>query len=361
MQKKIIALAIAAAFATPVVAMADVTMYGTMDGGFRHQTNDSATQGTTDSMQMGQYNTARFGLKSVEDMGDGMKTNVVLETSYAPGGVGTNSNMTAGATPATTATTAPTNVNNPFGLLFDRQATIGVSAGWGSIDMGWNYTTSFKTIASYDPLGYKWLGQAGAKTSDTTDRAGNLVYNGKFGDVGVTVEYDVNNAAKTYQPATGAGRAVGVQYASGAINVGAAYTAQEGDTFFGYDDSMTHVTVGGGYNFGDGKISVGYAKKAIKGAAGLGDNTNTNTWLGGNYNVSSKINVLAAYYNNATNSGAVNAADATKKIMIVGATYSLSKMTSMYVSFDKTTANTGATNAQDVVTNGSTLGLSTTF
>ena len=60
MQKKIIALAIAAAFAAPVAAMADVTMYGALDGGFRHQTNDSDSAaagfkgtGTTDSMQMG--------------------------------------------------------------------------------------------------------------------------------------------------------------------------------------------------------------------------------------------------------------------------------------------------------------------
>jgi len=52
MQKKIIALAIAAAFAAPAVALADVTMYGSMDGGFRHQTNDAASAGTTDSMQM---------------------------------------------------------------------------------------------------------------------------------------------------------------------------------------------------------------------------------------------------------------------------------------------------------------------
>ena len=355
MQKKIIALAIAAAFATPVVAMADVTMYGSMDGGFRHQTNDAAATGTTDSMQMGQYNTARFGLKSVEDMGDGMKTNVVLETSYAPTGIGSNTAMNPAANAAAQATMSPG--NNPFGLLFDRQATMGLSGDWGSFDMGWNYTTSFKTIATYDPLGYKWLGQAGAKSSDTSDRAGNLVYTGKFGDVSVTAEYDVNNSTKTTQPTVGAARAVGVQYASGAINLGAAYTAAEAT--LGQDNAMTHVTVGGGYNFGDAKVSVGYAKKATKTAAS--DSTDTNMWFGGSFNVSSKVGVSAAYYSNATNSGATGAADGTKKIMIVGATYSLSKKTLMYVSLDKTTANTGATNAQDVVTNGSTLGLSTTF
>ncbi len=361
MQKKIIALAIASAFAAPV-AMADVTMYGTMDGGFRHQTNDDPAKGTTDSMQMGQYNTARFGLKSVEDMGDGMKTTVVLETSYAPGGIGANSamNSTTYVNPTTGASATGPNLatNNPFGLLFDRQATLGVSGGFGSVEMGWNYTTSFKTIATYDPMNYKWLGQAMAQTSDTQDRAGNVVYSNTFGDVSVRAEYDVTNATKTSQPSTGAGRAVGVTYASGAINAGVAYSAQEASAAgLAYDDSMTHVTAGAGYKFGDAKVSVGYAKKATKTAAN--DNTSTNMWLGGSFKATGAVNVSAAYYNRVTNTGAANALDNTTKVMIVGATYDLSKKTQMYVSFDKTTLSVDG--SADVVTNGSTIGVSTVF
>lgn len=361
MQKKIIALAIASAFAAPV-AMADVTMYGSMDGGFRHQTNEGAG-GTTDSMQMGQYNTARFGLKSVEDMGDGMKTTVVLETSLAPAGIGANPAInSAGYYNPTTyaAGTAPSAANNnPFGLLFDRQATIGVSAGWGSVDLGWNYTASFKTIVKYDPLGYKWLGQAKAKTSDYTDRMGSAQYNGKFGDVAVIGEYYVTDATKTAQPKVGAGRAVGVSYDANGITVAGAYTAIEADTLAGYDDSTTHMTVGGGYSFGDGKVSVGYAKKSQKTTAG--DSTDTNMWLGGSYKVTGKANVLAAYYSGAKNSGASGAADSTSKVMIIGATYDLSKKTNLYFSADRTTTNTGATGAADVVTVGETIGLNTAF
>jgi len=50
---------------------------------------------------------------------------------------------------------------------------------------GWNYTTSFKVIKSFDPFDYKYLGVAQAKTADYTDRTGNLTYTGKFGDVTV--------------------------------------------------------------------------------------------------------------------------------------------------------------------------------
>ena len=132
MQKNIIALAIAAACAAPVAALADVTIYGSMDGGLRHQTNDAAAAGTTDSMQMGQYNTARWGFKAVDDLGDGMKANVVLETSLAPGGVGANTDMTSGVQCCNCVSPSmQANPSNPFGLIFDRQATIGVEGGFG--------------------------------------------------------------------------------------------------------------------------------------------------------------------------------------------------------------------------------------
>jgi len=352
MQKKIIALAIAAAFAAPAVALADVTMYGSMDGGFRHQTNDAASAGTTDSMQMGQYNTARFGMKGSDDLGDGMKANVVLETSLAPPGVGSNT-----AISGPQAVTSDFSSANPFGLLFDRQATIGLSGGWGSFDMGWNYTTSFKVIKSFDPFDYKYLGVAQAKTADYTDRTGNLTYTGKFGDVTVLAEYDVTNATKTTQPSTGAGRAVGVMYASGPINVGASYTAIESSV--GSDTPVTHVSLGGGFKFGDGKVSVGYAKKATKTTAS--DSTQADMWLGASYNVSSKIGATAAYYSRASNTGAAGASDSTSKVAMIGVTYNLSKATQLYLETDKTTTVAAAAGSPDVITTGTSFGLSTSF
>lgn len=367
MQKNIIALAIAAAFAAPAVAMADVTVYGSMDGGLRHQINDSiAAGGTTDSMKMGQYNTARWGFKAVDDMGDGMKTNVVLETSLAPGGVGQNADMTSGAAAYPAATM---NMTNPFGLIFDRQATIGLQTDMIKFDMGWNYSTSFKTIVSYDPFGGKFLGVTGATTSAATLRNGGMQVNAKFGDVAVNAEYMMNDSYQSRQPAFGStGRALGVTYASGAINVGAAYTAKEATLMTATgadagDNSYTHMTAGAGYNFGDGKASVGYAKKTTKpGTSAVNsDSTQTDMWLGANYNMSSALGVTAAYYSRASNSGVAAAADSTNKTMMVGLTYNLSKKTLVYLEMDRAVANTGATGVDDTKTVGTSAGLSTVF
>lgn len=370
MQKKMIALAIAAAFAAPV-AMAEVTMYGSMDGGLRHQTNDAATAGTTDTMQMGQYNTARFGFKGVDDLGDGMKATVILETSLAPGGVGANPYTN---TTSSTTSQGTFNSSNPFGLLFDRQATIGVSGGWGSFDMGWNYTASFKTIKTYDPFDYKYLGIAGAKSSDYADRAGSMAYGGKFGDVSVIAEYYVNNGnkAQDVDPSTapGKGRALAVNYASGAINAGFAYTVVEPGLVYAtapttgitvtQNDGITHITAGAGYNFGDGKVSVGYAKKNTK-AIAASDATDTNMWLGASYNLSTKMAVTAAYYSNAKNTGAAGANDSTKKTLMAGVAYGLSKATQVYLEIDKATSNTGVAGAADTIVSGTSAGLSTSF
>ena len=128
-------------------------------------------------------------------------------------------------------------------------------------------------IKTYDPFDYKYLAVAGARTSDVKrvidnagntanqDRTGNMSYSKKFGDITVLAEYMMNNSTRITQPTGGTGRALGALYASGPINAGLAYTKIEAS--LGFTDEVTHVTAGAGFNFGDGKVSVGYAKNAI--------------------------------------------------------------------------------------------------
>jgi predicted porin len=123
---------------------------------------------------------------------------------------------------------------------------------------------------------------------------------------------------------------------------------------------ITHIAAGGGYNFGDGKVSVGYAKKTTASfAAGGPEATDSNMWLGGSFNMTTKVALTAAYYSNTKNAGG-GAVDSTKKIMMAGVTYDLSKKTQVYFELDKTTANAGGA-AKDVITSGTSLGLSTSF
>lgn len=328
MQKKIIALAIAAAFAAPAVAMAEATVYGTLDGGLR-----SATAGgvTSNTMGSGTYNSNRWGIKASEDLGDGLKANVGLEGDIITG-TG-NGKAEAGTT----------------NELFSRQSTVGLEGGFGKVDLGRQYSVAFKTIGTYDPFGFKYIAITQANAASISNRYDNDVsYTGKFGDVTVMAEHTI--------PATGddstSTTAAGVGYASGDINVGGAYSKTKVN---GTLADTTYVTVGAGYKFGDGKVSIGYAKNDV--AAATTNAVATYTFVGGSYNVSNKIGATVGYYKKVSNP-ANSSVETTLTTIVGGVTYALSKKTNMYVEADKSTSDTSGTSTDS---NGWSLGLATAF
>ena len=335
MQKKIIALAIAAAFAAPV-AMADtanVNVYGSIDGGMRSDTGNGATANTFGS---GTYNSNRFGFKGSEDLGDGMKATFTLEGGFNSG--------TGNAAANTT--------------LFDRTSTVGVAGGFGAVELGRQQTVAYKTIGTFDPFNYKFINIALAGNASTKRYDNDISYTGKFGDVTVMAEHNIPTTGDDSTAAT----AAGVTFASGPINFGLSYTATKAAATSNNADAK-HIAVGGGFNFGDGKVSIGYAKNEIAPANPAATNTiATNMWIGASYNVSTKIGVTAAYYK-LTNTASVTpptaAVDLKTARMMVAATYALSKRTNFYAEIDRTTTDINASTSAD--SNGYSLGLATTF
>ncbi|MFA6901634.1 MAG: porin [Gallionellaceae bacterium] len=333
MQKKIIALAIAAAFAAPVAMAAEgVTVYGSVDAGFNSRTSNGVTSNTMGSEV---YNSNRFGIKSEEDLGDGMKATAQIETGF---NTATGDAATVGS----------------------RGIGVGISSGDHAVVLGGNqYSTSFKVINTYDPLGYKFLPVTGASSIAIAGRHdSDIAYTGKFGDITVMA----NKAMGTAGDDSSSNAAVGATFKSGPINAGAAYSTAK--PAVGSDASETQMTVGAGFNFGDGSVMAGYATLTTKGAsAAFEDAKRNNMWIGASFNMSSKIGLLAGYYKTATKAtvalGAVQN-EATDVRMVVGGTYSLSKRTKLYAEIDRKTTNAGGA-ASDVGTSGYALGLSTTF
>jgi GBP family porin len=82
MQKKLIALAITAAFAS-APAFADTSVYGLVDGGFGSKAVTAIgapdVKTTTTGITYSQDQTTRFGVKSTEDLGNGMKAGFQVE------------------------------------------------------------------------------------------------------------------------------------------------------------------------------------------------------------------------------------------------------------------------------------------
>lgn len=123
MRKTQVALA-ALALVASTAAMADVTIYGTLDVGLAHSNNGKGTYiDGTGSWVAGN----NIGFKGSEDLGGGLKANFQLES-----GVGLNNGAVVSGGYGSNAASS----NGYLSPLFSRIATVGLSGEFGSITAG---------------------------------------------------------------------------------------------------------------------------------------------------------------------------------------------------------------------------------
>lgn len=111
MKKSLVALAVLAASGA-AMAQSNVTLYGIADvwfgsSKFEVTGEDSARQTKVDS---GGVDTSRWGMKGSEDLGGGLKANFQLESAV--------------------------NMDDGTSTGFDRQAWVGLSGGFGAVQLG---------------------------------------------------------------------------------------------------------------------------------------------------------------------------------------------------------------------------------
>lgn len=138
MQKKIIALAIAAAFSAPAFAdTSNVTVYGVLDADVEQVKNSipaasvapAVTNSTATSLNRVNSNASRLGIKGEEDLGDGLKAIFQIETRVNLAG----NEVTSG-----------TNAGNAAVFNGIRNSNVGLKGNFGTAFVGvWD--TPFKT------------------------------------------------------------------------------------------------------------------------------------------------------------------------------------------------------------------------
>ncbi len=318
MKHTTLALAILGAASGAAFAQSNVTVYGSIDGGLRNLTNVNAAGDNRLTMgSNGTFRSNRLGFKGSEDLGGGLKANFVLETGFNTG---------TGA------------LNNTSNVLFQREATVGLSGGFGDIDFGRQYTAAFRTILAFDPFVYRYPSVTYAISSTAGTRNSNdIQYTGIFGDVTLRAEYALGEVAGS--TSNGAKQAIGANYASGPLKVGASYTqgklnvgSNAAPNYRNYD----HFAIGGAYRFGAATAYLGYVDE--KQAVAARDDTSKWTWAGLSYKLSPALAVTGAWYrikvfnNKATAS--VGAGDGKKDLYMLGAIYALSKRTTLYSEVD---------------------------
>ncbi|GGC06739.1 porin [Pseudoduganella buxea] len=136
MQKTIAAMAVLNVCIASAAAQSNVTLYGIVDAGLTHVRNDSPVGGRA-SVEAGQMQVSRWGVRGVEDLGGGMKARFGLESTLL------NDTGVAGVATGTPSSTS----------LFDREATVGLSGSLGSIDLGRQNILGVQSVGLADPMG----------------------------------------------------------------------------------------------------------------------------------------------------------------------------------------------------------------
>ncbi|SFB28665.1 Outer membrane protein (porin) [Collimonas sp. OK607] len=315
--KKIAYTAAAFAFFAPLttlmntaLAQSNVTIFGTVDGGVRYQTNANAAGGSKVFMGSNGWNSSnKLDIAGTENLGGGMEAHFLLENGF---------NLATGA------------LDNTTGALFSRQSFVGLKGAYGSIDLGRQYTISHDFILEYDPFGFNYtplipLTQASSGTRFSND----VKYVGMIGPVKLELENSFGETAGSFNNASAHG--VGLQYYVGDLIIGASYNRRSVLVGSTYRNEKYYLT-GASYKFGDLKISGGFMSDTLDMQSAAPDTVTRNTFGGGSYSISDRVKLTGGFYRTS-----VSTDKAVRKDMaIVGLDYYLSRRTKLYTEVDYT-------------------------
>ncbi|KQQ97261.1 porin [Massilia sp. Leaf139] len=211
MKKTILAMAVLAACMSTASAQTSVTIYGIVDAGLTHTTNDGPI-GDRTTVEAGQLQVSRWGFKGTEDLGGGLKARFGLE--------GTLLNDTGAAGVATGAV--------PTTALFDREATVGLSGAFGSIDIGRQNILGIGSVGLADPLGLAFAATSPNVLFGGMNHAG--VY-GAYGANGSGSALRQSNSVKYVSP-TFSGLGFAVMRAFGEQGAGIQKSSYQGASVF---------------------------------------------------------------------------------------------------------------------------------
>ena len=255
-KKSLAAVAVLGAFAGTALA-ADVQLYGIVDYGMQYSETDTGVAAATHNFEMkdGVNSASRFGLKGVEDLGNGLKVGFVLENGFH----------------------ADDGTLNDGKRLFDREAHLYVASEYGQLGFGrlgvlasgngsyglFGSAVSPISTGWGDILGHKAVMAAGFDRLDNS-----VVYKSpKFAGFNVLAQYSFkkdSKAAYVGDAREGSAEvdrqyAFGTTYNAGNLNLVGIVTktnvASASATTYDSKDPMT-VSLGGNYDFGVAKLFV---------------------------------------------------------------------------------------------------------
>jgi predicted porin len=289
MNKSLIALAVLGVFAGAASAQSSVTVYGKLNA-------ELAKPIGSEDKQLVDVAGSRLGFRGVEDLGNGYKAVFRIEHRFDPT---SGADATGGA------------------RFWQGYSTVGLVTPFGMVNLGRQYTPAFLMMQNQiDPFG----GDTQAQGRDIGMRFGGIT---KV-RVADSVRYDLsmggfNLGASIAEGATNGGTdkpvSIAANYTAGPIWVGFGYENPAAD-----QDKVWNI--GGRYDFGFARASLGYGKGTT--AAGA----DAKGWLLG-------VNVPVGAFDLKAIYAANDVGGAETKKVGVGAHYNLSKRTKVFVDYGK--------------------------
>lgn len=324
MQKKLIALALASAFAAPAfAATSNVDVYGVLNVSIDRVDSNQTGKDKSTSVNS---NASRLGFKGSEDLGGGLKAIWQVESGF--------------------------NADTGGGSIGSRNTFVGLSGGFGTVLAG-RHDTPMKMLGrKIDNFG-DGMGDDRNILGSTAD-TGKNAFDGRpnnviayitpnFSGLTAAVAYVADNGSSTTGTAcvttldcnTNDAISAMADYSNGPFMVGAGYEKHNVNAA-GVTSSRKLYRFVGGFTFGDAKLGALYESGSADAALAAADR---NAWgIFGNYAIGAitlKANYLkAGDYKNMANSSA--------KQYTLGADYSLSKRSTAYVYYAKVKNDTNA-------------------
>jgi predicted porin len=358
--KKTLALAVLGSLGAMAYAQSSVQLYGIVDAGIRHTTNQGSNKSGLTEMVGGGMSQSRWGINIKEDLGGGLSAIANLENRF-------------GADTGAPASTLPYFAQSWVGLR---------SNSFGQLTMGRQYNMLFDLVTStyasfpYSPYMDAYKPEIGMAMGA---RANNMLkYMAEFGPVRLGLQYSFDEGdtlAKKgmFTPglSTGLKTAGGyVRYSQSGISAGLGYLS----TTLPGGSKVDAWTLGGSYKMGDLYLMAGYAQNKRKDSGGSLTNQGfdiavlNNFWTGssnggfiaGNsplnaankremfkvgfgYQITPQLNAGLHYYHakqSGSNGGMYNG---KADFIVAVADYAFSKRTDAYFAVDhtKTSGGTG--------------------
>ncbi|RXZ36507.1 porin [Oxalobacteraceae bacterium CAVE-383] len=360
MKKSLLALAVLGSFAAAAQAQTSVTIYGVADAGVFYQSKAGANNNSLFAVNSGGLSGSRLGFKGTEDLGGGLKANFQLEMGY---------NLDSGSN-------AQQDGANNSGTLFGRTSTVGLSGGFGSVNVGrqtdFAYSGTAGGMATFSHAGY--VNKFSSVDGNTQARLQGERTNNSirydmpaFGGLNGGVMFGLGEQAGG--GTAGQAWAAGLKYDNGPLAFGGSYyqskagttpadrnlinggaapttpaVVADGGALAGSTATKTY-TLGASYNFGFGKLYGNWSRVNLltgTGSATLTQTFNSGTFgsssannkldlfeIGYNHNLTASLQLLTGYAH--TNVSFINGTPQGKLNQIfIGTDYFLSKRTDLY-------------------------------